>query len=496
MFTTTSGKGRKCTEFYSDTPKSGYEAEILLANLKITLLQEHPFFGKILFKMPFIEMNMFPTTAIDARARFYFNRKWVNYWTRKDGLFELGHEVLHVLFRCFSRKPEGASNATWNIAADYVNDTVLIEAGFTPSEVSEIMVPPEIQAKVKELGYAHEPVYRWLLEQPGEEGECQACKMLAKMVKEASKQEDQALQKQNDATKAASENSEEGAEKSNDDGNGSNGEEGNNADAHSHSCGGDDNCSCGENMPDHTCGNIRHCAGGITIEADASPEDIQKWKEIVIEAKLYADSKDKGNLPGILNECINSLTTSTVRWQDYLRSRSTQIFNRGEYTYNRQNRRGHAMGIRLPGRKPEGKAAACCIDTSGSMSEEEVIQCFTETAAIMKQSGAAKIYLILHDHPVYWAGEVTANSLTNLKMSRGGTSHIEVFKVLTGNSQEWPLPVNEKIEMAVCFTDLGTSFPDQAPPFEVIWGVVPGYGEQVAVPFGYKVNVKLAGRTE
>ena len=478
----TTGKGRKCTEFYADTPRSGHEAEILLANLKITLLQEYPFFGKILFKMPFIEMNMFPTTAIDARARFYFNRKWVNYWTRKDGLFELGHEVLHVLFRCFARKPEGASHATWNKAADYVNDTVLVDAGFEQSEVSKVMVPDDIQVKVKELGYAHEPVYRWLLEQPGEEGECQACKMLAKMVKEASKNEDQALQKQNDADKEK-------------DGNGGD-EDSDDAHAHSHACGGDDNCSCGENMPEHTCGNIRHCAGGTTIEAGASPEDLQKWKEVVIAAKMYADSRGKGNLPGVISDCIDGLTKSTVRWQDHLRARTTQIFKRGEYTYKRQNRRGRIMGVRLPGRNPEGKAAACCIDTSGSMSEEEVIQCFTETAAIMKQCGAARLYLILHDHPVYWAGEVEANALTNLKMSRGGTSHEEVFEVLTGKSERWPLPTHEKIEMAICFTDLGTTFPDKAPPFEVLWGVVPGYGEQVDVPFGHKVDVKLAGREE
>jgi predicted metal-dependent peptidase len=126
------------------------------------------------------------------------------------------------------------------------------------------------------------------------------------------------------------------------------------------------------------------------------------------------------------------------------------------------------------------------------MSKDDVIQCVTEVSAILKHCGASKLYLILHDHPVYWAGQVGDADLRRLKMSRGGTSHKEVFEVLEGKSEKFPLPTDEKIELAICFTDLGTDFPEKHPKFEVIWGVVQGYGDSIDVPFGKKIKVELA----
>jgi predicted metal-dependent peptidase len=132
------------------------------------------------------------------------------------------------------------------------------------------------------------------------------------------------------------------------------------------------------------------------------------------------------------------------------------------------------------------------------MSDEEVTQCYTEFAEIMKQCGAKKLFLILHDACVFYAGEVQVEALTNLRMSRGGTSHREVFELLAGEVVTNPhgtfeLPKEAEIELVVLFTDLGTDFTDRRPKYECIWAVpsdgCPGPSE--SVPFGKKVTVDM-----
>jgi predicted metal-dependent peptidase len=133
------------------------------------------------------------------------------------------------------------------------------------------------------------------------------------------------------------------------------------------------------------------------------------------------------------------------------------------------------------------------------MSEDEVRQCFSEAKEIMKQCGAKKLYLILHDMQVYYADEVSDDSLTKLKIARGGTSHLEVFELLEGKEitnyqgEKFKLPTEIEPELVVCFTDLGTCFPDKRPTYDVIWAVPSDGcpGPSVDVPFGEKVVVDM-----
>jgi predicted metal-dependent peptidase len=161
--------------------------------------------------------------------------------------------------------------------------------------------------------------------------------------------------------------------------------------------------------------------------------------------------------------------------------------------------------VRLPRAQPDGKSAVIVIDTSASMSEDEVRQCLTEAHEIMVQCGARSLYLILHDTRVYYAGEVTKEALTTLKCSRGGTCHEEVFQLLNGETvvnhspagedapSEFKLPRDVDVQLSVLFTDLGTSFPESKPSFDVIWAVPSdgSPGMRADVPFGKKVEMNM-----
>lgn len=483
-------------EMYSDTPVTGHSAENLLTAARAILLGKYPFYGRISWNMAFIPKPGHGTTSVDVKGRMYYDPRWVNGFDMNDAVFELAHETMHLVQRMWARAPDNCRADVWNLAADFMADTTLVDSGLTQSKISALNVTPQIQAKTRELGTV-ERVYMWLLKEMAKHSDCAACKEESQQVLSYSNaidkdnsQENAKINQQNN-TGIPSKN-EEGNE--DDDGEGGNGEQ------HNHSSG--RTSSTGSGTP-HTCMNVRQCCAGMSADFDknkADPLNEQKWKEIAVAAADHA--RGRGNMPGPLGEVIDALTKSTVRWQDYLRHNAARVFGQRRYSFQKLPRRAAGMGklsVRLPRSIPDGSTAIVAVDTSGSMSNDEVRQCLTESAEILKQTGADKIFVILHDTRVYYADFVGPNSFTKLKMSRGGTSHEEVFKLIeertltSYDGNEFTIPQDVEINFAVMFTDLGTFFPDCSPSYELIWGVPSDGcpGMDTKVPYGMKVEMDM-----
>ena len=115
-------KGFKAKDRYRDTPLSGIKTKALLEVARFTLVTEFPFFGKIAHAMEWRETDKVSTTAVDARGVFYYNPMWVNSFTKKCATFEVGHEVMHLVQRLWSRMPKFIIFSIWNRAADYLAD--------------------------------------------------------------------------------------------------------------------------------------------------------------------------------------------------------------------------------------------------------------------------------------------------------------------------------------------------------------------------------------
>lgn len=491
-------KGLKASDHYTDTPVSGYAPEKLLGLARVKMLHEVPFFGKLAQNMALIPSDRFPTTAVDRKGRMYYNPKWVNSFNMVDAVFEFGHETMHLVQRCAERFPKGANHSIWNLAADYFCDTMLIDAGFEQSFASKLMVGPKEQALARKYGTIEALYLHLMKEQKEKQDNCKACQNAKKDTQDESDKTDKAEKESDDGEEEGDGGS--GGEDS--DG----GEDSGDGDGSGSDEGGDEGEGDGSGDEPHTCGNIRQCCVGTSADLDgADPMEQQKWTELLIASKMHAEAK--GNMPAALGEMIDGLTKSTVRWQDYLKSAATKVFGRDRYTFKRPNRRSRGMGnlgVRLPRAQPDGKSAVVAIDTSASMSEDEVRQCLSEASEIMTQCGARSLFIILHDTCVYYAGEVGPEMLTSLKMSRGGTSHQEVFELLGGatiknryaderGEAEFKLPRETEVELVVLFTDLGTDFPEFKPNYEVLWAVPSdGYpGMSADVPFGKKVEVDM-----
>lgn len=477
-------KGFDPTSFYRDTPKSGTPAAELLSSARLTLLRKYPFYGKIAMSMVLVPTDQVSTTAVDPKGRMYYNPKWVNAFMFEDALFEFAHEATHMVQRLFGRRGN-RNHVIFNNAADLCADTQLVDSGLKQSFASKLVIGDKQFELVHDLKRV-EPVYDHLLQKAKENTDCPACKQALEDIAKLSGNED----KEDSKARAKAKNGDGKGE-----GEGGSAGEGEPGDGHDHGEGEGQGEDCGgESSPKHTCGTVRKCCAGTSADIDkASPADMQKAIQTVIAAKMYAEGK--GNMPAFLSEQIDELTRSKVRWQDHIRTAANRVFSRGRYTYKRPNKRGEAIGIRLQTTQPESRSAVVCVDTSGSMGTEQIVQCISETAGIILAAGCSKIWLILHDCAIYYSGYVGKEDLTKIKMSRGGTSHIPVFDCLNRKHpvQEMNLPTSEHCELAVMFTDLGTNFPDEHPPYPVIWGVpVPSLpGMSAEVPFGKKIAVDI-----
>ena len=109
------------------------EALELLTIARVALLLKQPFFGVLAMNLELIEISgelseRMKTAAVDGR-RLWYNPTFIKTLDKEELMFLVGHEVLHCVFnhliRRFDRDPK-----IYNMAADYVINATLVEAGF------------------------------------------------------------------------------------------------------------------------------------------------------------------------------------------------------------------------------------------------------------------------------------------------------------------------------------------------------------------------------
>lgn len=212
-------------------------------------------------------------------------------------------------------------------------------------------------------------------------------------------------------------------------------------------------------------------------EADA--ETVEEWKQHIIGAAKSA--KAKGNCPGVARDFLSEIEKPSRDWRDIVRAKTSKVY-RGRYTLKRPARRSAAIGVRMPARQPKPEPALAVIDCSGSVGINTIKRFIAEVSGIMKASGAPEIYLMFHDVMCYDQGYFDKHTLKKIKVTHGGTSHMDVWEKI--GELDW------KPGIIVCFTDL---YSDQMslsnPKIPVVWCHPRGSGDEMPIPFGIKLEV-------
>ena len=215
------------------------------------------------------------------------------------------------------------------------------------------------------------------------------------------------------------------------------------------------------------------------------PSPIVDWGAEVTKAITHA--KMQGKASADFERKLNGEKDSQIDWRSVLRQKVSQQLSRDgrdDFSYIPPNRRFLYLDIILPAsighRKP---TLAYCVDTSGSMSSDELEQGMAEIDAI-RQVLQARLYFIVCDYSITTAQWVEPYEKLPTLKGGGGTSFIPIFDKLETEHID--------CDAVVVFTDGYGSFPDTDRGYDTIWVMT----SNVTPPFGECVNVRIPTRCD
>ena len=116
----------------------------------------------------------------------------------------------------------------------------------------------------------------------------------------------------------------------------------------------------------------------------------QEFQNAVMQSAKAAGA---GNLPGGVKRLLNDLLNPQLDWRELL-AMQVQSVIKSDYTYQTPSRKGQDAGFYLPGMDRESTIdIAMAMDTSGSMSDDMLLDILSETKGIMDQYTNFKIHL-------------------------------------------------------------------------------------------------------
>jgi predicted metal-dependent peptidase len=125
---------------------------------------------------------------------------------------------------------------------------------------------------------------------------------------------------------------------------------------------------------------------------------------------------------------------------------------------------------------------AVAVDTSGSMSKEDLVDGVSEIAGICKAYGSIELTILSCDADVHTDCVIRdINDIENIQLKGGGgTDFRPVFTWLKENKPN--------LKCLVFFTDGYGAFPESS-EIHTLWGVTKGGAEKAAFPFGEVVKI-------
>ena len=217
-------------------------------------------------------------------------------------------------------------------------------------------------------------------------------------------------------------------------------------------------------------------------------QQVRDWiRNAVCEA--HATAKSQGSMPAGMERVIMGHLKPKVNWLQALRQRLRFGASRKasrDITWTVPNRRFLGSSYIFPSSiGPDSPKIAFAIDTSGSMSEDDLKQAIAELEDIRKQFNA-KVYFLDCDAGVYESRWISPYEPLPALQGGGGTDFAPVFEHL----------IEKRIQPDCCvmFTDGYGSFgEDPTQKFDVLWVIT---NQDVQPPFGDVIRVNVDNDSE
>ena len=396
-----------------------------LVKARTQLMLDKPFLGNLVLRLPLKAAGSWcKTSATDAKS-FYYNPEFIERLDTHQIKFVLIHEALHCALTHFARRGNRKKH-TWDLACDFAINPLLIKEGFHP--------PLDVPIFRQYEGMIAEEIYPMIDDNLDQEPMDQH--LYDDQNNEDSKDSDGGMREDNLTQQ--------------------------------------DKNQSGESKNNQSTSSLAQRPQSL------NPDEIEKlatqWqKNLASSAQL---AQEAGKLDGEFAKLIDFFLQPRVSWQSLLSTFMSRLA-RDDFSYSRPSRRpGNAI---LPTLRSHQIDIAVAVDTSGSISQQEIDEFVSEIDAI-KSTIRSSITLIACDDKIFPSSPWRYESWEeiNFPVSLGGgkgTNFRPVFELL--NSLDNPC------DILVYFTDAKGLFPEEIPNYPVLWLVKGKEG----VPWGDRIQL-------
>ncbi|HIB31086.1 MAG TPA: hypothetical protein EYO25_03785 [Candidatus Thioglobus sp.] len=407
------------------------EIENKLTKARTQLILDKPFLGNLVLRLPMKAAGSWcRTSATDAKS-FYYNPSFIEKLDNHQTKFVLIHEALHCALTHFARRGNRDKHK-WDLACDFAINPLLVKEGFRP--------PLDVPIFSKYESMIAEEIYP--------------------MIDDSIDTEPMDQHLYDDNPKDDADESDGGMREDSLDGQK------------------DDTSSKGQdNKPSQ--GNSN--SGALAEQpSPLTPDEMQelssRWqKNLASSAQL---AQQAGKLDGEFAKLVDFFLQPQLSWQSLL-AQYMSTLARDDFSYARPSRRsGNAI---LPSLRSSQIDITVAIDTSGSITQEEIDEFISEINAI-KSNMRASITLIACDEKVndnlIWRFEAWDELQFPASLGGGkGTDFNPVFDYI--DEQDSPSSV------LIYFTDAKGKFPQFEPNYPVMW-LVKG---KEPIPWGSRIQL-------
>jgi predicted metal-dependent peptidase len=205
-----------------------------------------------------------------------------------------------------------------------------------------------------------------------------------------------------------------------------------------------------------------------------------------IDSAIRTGALMAGKQGGDIDRSFDALMQSKIDWKEQLREFvSTICVGKGDSTWAKPNRRWLQQDMYLPSQVSESiSGIGVGIDTSGSISGEDIAKALTELVTICNTCTPERVDLMYWDtrvaaHEVYFEGDYAGLVTSTKPAGGGGSSSLCAFEYVKEKSL--------KPACVVMITDGYIEYPQGAPSYPVLWVIVGG--NKTPPPFGVTLRV-------
>lgn len=424
------------------------DIENKLVSARTRLILDKPFLGALVLRLPMMEgdPSWCKTTFSDGKT-LYYNAEYINSLDIDQTQFALSHEALHCALSHFYRRGHRIKTR-WDLACDYAVNPLLINDGLKPT--------PDAAYLEEYKGMTAEEIYPCLDDEDDEDDE-------QEQDSDTDDNEDLENKHQGDAGNDNSEKEPEQDDRS---------------DSENEPEQDDRSEGAGSSNQNENQSNGGSAAPEPQPMSGQEQEDLNtQWQQRLAAAAQTAHQR--GQLGGEMARMVDFLLQPRLPWRMLLQRYMTMTA-RDDYSYSRpSSRRGNPAVF--PRLRSSETSVVVVIDTSGSISEEEIGEFISEIDAI-KSHVRARITLLTCDselnHGCPWYFDPWDDFSRDIAiLGGGGTNFRPPF--------EWIEKQDRAPDLLVYFTDAMGIFPRAEPMYPVLW-LVKG---QATVPFGQRVQL-------